>query len=220
MRVISKFSDFYDCGIAYGVDPKLVYERKTQHLEDCDPKRMDRLTAAVPIRISSSYFPSKREDIRECIVTPCWLSFCGKRYFFKRLAAQTTDHKIIYHWIWNQEELYSLHNKYQTRHSWYQRRKNNNTYPVVDDNTQNIAHNSPAVLEILDRQCITVTVDPCLKEIGFSKMMDPYTAFQEISMFLAGPLTPWEDPDLKPEPDGAQKMSNHGMDPVHGFRRN
>jgi hypothetical protein len=120
------------------------------------------------------------------------------------------------------------------RYDKYKRRKNrfdfyrfsdfiidSEKWSPVKDEWANLRYESPIVLEEFSyNNEFSITTNICLKDIGFSKMVDPYQMFQNISMYLSGPLSPYEDPDLNPEPDGATKMEMKGMDPVRGFRRN
>ena len=60
-------------------------------------------------------------------------------------------------------------------------------------------------------------VDPCLKDFHFNKVIDAYTAFQEIDMFLGGVLGDASDP---PSPmTDRDKIVSHGMDLKWSFRK-
>ena len=62
-----------------------------------------------------------------------------------------------------------------------------------------------------------IIVDPCLADFNFQRVVDPYTAFQEISMFVGGVLADTRDP---PSPmTDKEKVVSHGLDPVYGFRK-
>ena len=57
-----------------------------------------------------------------------------------------------------------------------------------------------------------------LKDIGFAKAVDPYTAFQEISMWVGGVL-PDAGPDTVQIVDDVIKIQKHGFDHPTSFRR-
>jgi hypothetical protein len=104
---------------------------------------------------------------------------------------------------WNQRD----EQNFDTYAEWFEANSG------IDDPALNLHLNSPVVVY---EQYSKVIVNPCLKEYGFQKFMDPYTAFQEISMFMSGVLT------NNPEPPNTQtdkaKVTSHGFDPKYGFR--
>lgn len=57
-----------------------------------------------------------------------------------------------------------------------------------------------------------------LKDIGFAKAVDPYTAFQEISMWVGGVL-PDDGPETIQIVDDVIKIQKHGFDHPTSFRR-
>ncbi len=36
MRIVSKFSDYYDLGVSYGVDKNIYFDRKLEKINDVD----------------------------------------------------------------------------------------------------------------------------------------------------------------------------------------
>ena len=59
---------------------------------------------------------------------------------------------------------------------------------------------------------------PSLAQMQFAKAVDPYTAYQEISMWIAGVL-PQLEPDAVQVTDNKVKIHKHGFDPTTSFRR-
>ena len=53
-------------------------------------------------------------------------------------------------------------------------------------------------------------INPCLKELGFQKIVDPYTAFQEIDMYLGNNMADQFDPTLGRTDN--EIRDSHGMD--------
>lgn len=61
-----------------------------------------------------------------------------------------------------------------------------------------------------------VTVDPCLDMLRFSSRIDPFTLFQEVSMFVEG-VMPDRSRDMVDLSDRSRVLKG-GFDPVYGFR--
>jgi len=61
-----------------------------------------------------------------------------------------------------------------------------------------------------------ITKNPCLKDFNFAKEMDPYTAFQELSMFISGVLG-GQTPKMI-EIDDKTRLEKHGFDKKTSFR--
>ena len=82
MRIISKFSDYYDSGLAYGQDDSLVYVRSTSEVtnehnsaEFLEAKKLTDIHGRT-ISVKEEYKPFQREYMPACIY------FCGKMYPF------------------------------------------------------------------------------------------------------------------------------------------
>lgn len=63
----------------------------------------------------------------------------------------------------------------------------------------------------------SITTWPCLKDLGFQKIKDPYTAFQDISMYQFGVLGD-VDKDTVDISD-KDRVAGKGFDTVYGFRK-
>jgi hypothetical protein len=59
-------------------------------------------------------------------------------------------------------------------------------------------------------------LNPRLKDYEFFRIMDPYTAFQELSMYWGGKAHAAKP---IPEMDDATKIEQHGLDPKWSFRK-
>lgn len=60
-----------------------------------------------------------------------------------------------------------------------------------------------------------VAIEPCLKDVSFQKVLDPFTAYQELDMWVGGVLT---KPESIPEPPDKDKVAIHGFN-KWSFRR-
>lgn len=232
MRIRSKFQDYYDCGLAYGVDENILFIRETNehgiNFTNGDNSREVNLHGDRTERRSKDYG----------WVRINFLHFCGKVYPFywiRRSKKIGRDHmtgdSITEEWIeytWDAETANERFGKIDKTSWWY---KHSNTdyekeFVPYEDDTLNRRYNSPIVLEYFENPSlsysthgdITHIVNPCLKDIGFVKVVDPYTAFQEISMYLAMLHHP-EDKDLDPSATDVEKVRQHGMDEKYGFRK-
>ena len=61
-----------------------------------------------------------------------------------------------------------------------------------------------------------VVLNPCLRMIEFYRCLDPYTAFQEISMFISGVMGGQAPPMI--QVSDTVRLEKHGFDRVTSFR--
>lgn len=67
MRIISKFHDYYDIGLSYGVDPEIVYVRKTEKINIDYTSRSEKTELTKQIDIAKKVFSKFREDGFNCV---------------------------------------------------------------------------------------------------------------------------------------------------------
>lgn len=69
-----------------------------------------------------------------------------------------------------------------------------------------------------DRElAFAVIRNPRLQDVEFQAVIDPFTAFQEISMYLSGVIGSKGNPMVQLSDD--EIRDKHGFDPVYGFRK-
>lgn len=217
MRIISKFKDYYDGCQGYGRDPKLVYVRERKEIElnwneHHEIKEQEMLQALKPLSEIWSAMPSfgkYYEHNSGCI------AFCGKVYPFylwndeayfqisKLVSAIEADRGKPWasqHYI--SELLASLKEEpRKARWRWRHRYGNLNlgnwsdfyeeTNLTVPDSLHRF-FKSPVVVR-LDRK---IVVNPNLKDYNFASQVDPYTAYQELSMYVGNNLATQMDPEV------------------------
>ena len=61
-----------------------------------------------------------------------------------------------------------------------------------------------------ENQKKTITKNPILKDLGFSKVLDPFTTFQELSLFIGGVLSQTQYPPI--ELSDQDKIAKKGFD--------
>lgn len=253
MRIISKWQDYYDGGMAYGQDRSITYVRDRTNIVQEDRRPRHEVTQGVVdwsevtrhVRAPGTIGPKllSREEPRyrygwgsRDVAHGC-VFFCGKSYPFyviekvvktpRYIGKMRTDHEertVVFSWdkdfdgLVRQAHVSRDHGPYR---DWLDANMGRDNPEV------NLQHRSPVVLWMpggfllkeggygtLDSALI---VNPKLAEIGFQKVVDPYTAFQEISMFIGGVLGENLDP---PSPmTDKQKVVSHGFDPKYGFRK-
>tara|TARA_B100000745_G_scaffold300550_2_gene255184 strand:+ start:677 stop:1420 length:744 start_codon:yes stop_codon:yes gene_type:complete len=242
MRILSSFQDYYDAGIAYGVDPDLVYERKTREESFVESKTNNREHKLFkerqfyyrnlknglmhqhnrlmkPFKIGYVIYSSSRTD-------QWYLHFCGIRYPFHHIERFKCTPELVGLQSWPNSRAESL-NFWKPGDGtdiltsikdtvWVQIDASKEFEQVPD--IINERYQCPIVLEKSYRTGSDFILNPCLKDIGFQNIMDPYAAFQEISMYLAALQNP-EDKDLDPAATDLEKIKSHGMDPKYGFRK-
>jgi hypothetical protein len=232
MRIISKTPDYYDGVQRHGNDDHVVFvrepiitelgDRTTEHnpkpkwpgedffapFHDDHPELVYRQTNRM--RYPSVY--SKWERASNGRVTKAVLYFCGKAYPF--YVAETAEGPVF-----SYEEAFQP--LVEQRKFWWNPKADKRTYdkwltemwgkeikPDIHFELQ-----APIILYIGK----TLIVNPCLKEFRFQRIIEPYTAFQEIEMFLGGVLGSIEKEG--PEMSDKEKVSSHGMDPKWSFRK-
>jgi hypothetical protein len=200
MRIISKFQDYYDSALGYGIDKTLTYVREMKGLE-------------IDIPIGTGH--RSREY---CIFI---IGFCGKLYpcirTWREPTKQEDPHSILGHipnfhhdedkcleiiedsnnWKWHLDEVLDK----------FKALKNNNKLLELFQE-----YKTPVfiVREQERSSDNNLIINPCLKDHQFFKVIDAYSAFQEISMYVGGVL-PRREPDTV-DVSEACKTNMHGMD--------
>lgn len=227
MKIVSDFQDFYDCMQGMGIDKKIHYERMTDikfnilvpsdHFPDSGIKFLN---------YRSVYISGKWE--RNKSVVKSFLLLAGKSYPFVYLESNET-----YYWTYKDFENYYLekydytieeiNNSKNTNSSMssekqsikdYLRQTKRHFDNVLPKNKIVEAHrllSSPIIL--MNHVCTTderyVTINPCLKDIGFSKVLQPHEVFQDLSMFIGAELNPEKE---TVEISDKDKVVGHGFD--------
>ena len=218
MRIISKFYDYYDKAVAYGIDPALVYVRERKEFD---------------IRYGNKYYQNKLSSLWQSM--PRFtagqygvIGFCGKAYPFYRFISgnitkvyysvasikkdlsnktlesmHTTlnggNYELDYFFNRNLEDLQNfVNNKYYYLGSNQRPESFDVNYgkSISDDLFREF--DSPILLVTnITYNTQNLVVNPILKEYNFVSQFDPVTTFQEISMYLGSNLVKQKDPNPK-----------------------
>jgi len=201
MRIISKFHDYYDSVTSFGQDPSLVYNRETSKVKYIDrDKRFPKMYLEFCFRNRTS-----REwwDYRSA-----YIGFCGKIYpaifnlnneyfftydsFFKHLSENfpkriedfLTGKRNGYFWNKNlvknnEKSTKEFFDNVVSNVEIFQKLKT----PVFSFGYVIPKENGYYKNDVTEYE---LTLNPMLRELGFQSKVDPFTAYQEISMFLGG----------------------------------
>lgn len=208
MRVISKFRDYYDGVMKTGMDREVVYVRENKGIPIKDARGVDFNTKS-----SGTY----------CSVETSFLGYCGMIYRVMIVETEFPNHARTRHVFFDFEEFKQfmlnnkLSNEYDFRESrwWpsrFQRFKEMDTSRMLE-----LFHEFQTPLFLLTNVYryrgpdeTTLTLGPCLKDIEFQRVKDPYTAYQEIFQFVAGVLNHPENKMVKIS--DKDKIHKHGFD--------
>ncbi len=238
MRIKSSFKDFYDSARYGAGDPKRIYVRKTEELEIT--KEMEQLRAKVPrlreirsglhgdynyglILFCGQAYPYWYVRDTYCFSIPAIIKALRTKPEFhwdisnqkedyaedlilaKELETSKTPKKKLF-FIWGgetltKESLKAFTQKYQSE-----------TKRILIENDTPILHLRPRYWD----KGNLVKKNPRLYLLGFQKVLDPYTAYQEIEMFISNDLVKQMDPNIN-IPDKL-KAESHGFNDL-SFRR-
>ena len=197
MLIISKQHDYYDSvGKMTGIDKTIVFQReeKDYYSHDKEIERFLKTVKEFPrgYRYGRTIPPRSPEHIPTGYAAGA-LGFCGKTYPMLsvqwRDSSQTVEHynedaaatlDIVAKAVDNSTFLHPR--GLERKQSWL------NFRFTIDD----FRHYASPIL-LLETEYVQdcgprLTVNPVLKNYGFQRIMDPFTAFQEIQMFISGVL--------------------------------
>lgn len=216
MRIISSFFDYYDKGLAFGIDPNLVYVRETKVLK-AGYREPGANNSLVGMLIGLSY-GEKTYRLSKAVI-----GFCGKAYPLFRVSFGEKKAKNYYSFNSIQNDLdngvfvenypynsYELHNVMQKivdrQHAKYGRLELG-----PRDITDKVfrEHKAPILLADYEGYNPRLTINPRLNEYNFITQVDPIAAFQELAMFVGNNLVDQKDPN--------PKLSDDIKRDIHGF---
>ena len=209
MRIISKFKDYYDSALGYGIDPTLVYLRKEENINNLPMKY--RLNSGRNFRSNYDIFV---------------IGFCGNLYSCVRTWKK--EGEIVYdQWgEWDKTNSVPIFHydldecieiiEDNERQDWIAKEKVEDFKELIKrTDFINFFQEYKVPTFILGQgeynlSGPTFIINPRLKDFQFFKVIDAYTAFQEISMYLGGVL-PRKEPDTV-DVSEACKVHSKGLD--------
>jgi len=194
MRIISKFHDYYDSVQGYGTDD-ILYIRKTEYIKDVKLYEhfKDILKCVVVINASREY---NSYDIN--VPEIGLIVFCAKIYPY--MICHINENKK--HVVYSTDEFYKLidpKDKKALKHFEDKNYWRDNTRRWLDEFFSYSGKDYKECMELhfkyktpiirVSNQLTnkhTTKKDPALKNLKFFKVLDTYTCFQELSMFVGG----------------------------------
>lgn len=230
MRIISKESDYYDIGLQYGIDPHIVWNRTEREVviskkskeEPIEYQALRDFIDCFGVDVGRVSIPDiPIFDIREMFAYPDTyiFAFCGKVY---TILCVDKNHKTRYLVSKDEAVAYYKNEGYgYTNNIWESRALNRieewfDKIDAINRDKQDvierlhIACNSPIIFTRGRRSRFEqFVVDANLKDMGFIKIKDPFTAFNELSQYVCNYL-------CNREPEMAQ-ISDKDMSVKKGF---
>ena len=212
MRLHTDFHDYYDNAVGYGVDENVHYNRFTKEVE---------------IQIKSQFdFPRHRNA--------GLLGFCGKIY--PLIELKKYNRKYDYEYASEEYKIverycaYSFE-EYKTKESEWEDYSDDFGYYdhsrevklkqfFTDWNYQRddifLKYKVPVWTIKLDGRQNNAILNPKLKDYGFDRIKDSFTAFQEISMYLSNILIEQKEVAVI---EDKYRIEQHGFDLKTSFRK-
>ena len=246
MRIIGKLHDYYDGLMAYGQDNSLVFHRETGG--SCDEKseivkdayRLVDLDVFRRLRWNGprSSFVSATLTTKGCVrhhVRSVFVGFCGKLYhgLYVKEEYNIVNRVPLDTYVYTVDQAMRLEAQYN-----YPPRNNFDSGPSVVQYLPFMIHKCAEEVGKVDTTEFSVKYKvpyfaitthnghiedvitiPELKKLEFQKVKDPYTAYQEISMFLGG-VIPRQQPEMV-EISDKDRISQHGFNKLsfrHPFK--
>jgi hypothetical protein len=237
MKIISKFHDYYDSAAAYGVSEqfwKRSEEKSLLKLPDIEEvlRNADRSwggNANILLFCGQRY---ALMDMRPSLYAPDNFLITQQEDFktYRELREKAIQEKSLINWpkVDLQPRYISPSNFSRLGFDAYQRQVNK-----IDAEALHRQFDSPIILLTLSggwpesqlryqdsagvlRHQVTVSRNVSLKDLGFQKVKDAFTAYQEIDSYLSGVLGVQVNPTV--EISDTHRLEGHGFDKVTSFR--
>lgn len=202
MKIISKFHDYYDSVLAHGRDESLVYVRHEKEIkEDEIIDKLRDVLREVPDR--DRRYIEEQQDLIPFMIFFCGRTYLGYKFLNKKGTSGTPGipPKEIEKFAYSAEEIEKIFTTYKIK--WDSPSRYTGFYGKDELTMDNLVkafkeHNSttdlnlkfksPVMIVYRENANIKLVINPRLKDYEFAKVMNPYDAFQEISMYLGGVL--------------------------------
>lgn len=214
MKIVGPIKDYYDVSMQHGIDTDLIFVRTPSTINVIKSKPQftvheqlfsklllinTQRWSSVPILPT---FFEKNNSV--CSSRQFVVGFCGKAYYGMELTVNSNQQSITYY-IYDYEhfeQIIELHPEIKKENNnWpkWMMRSWEDTQPLIKQYFKN-SGDKDYVADYLNEQKIAYFIiwpmdkntgyiceiehHPLLKRINFSKIVDPFTAYQEISMFI------------------------------------
>lgn len=230
MYIISKFKDYYDSALGVtGVDKSIVYDRKIVELENKEIP----IEAYKPLRYENAWgYDSKyilhlnKNENKYKDVEYFLIGFCGKYYLgfkFYYLVDNDPLQRYEVDIKYDLDEVRKhLNLDNSKKYSWKRHGDQFESLVTAVQNYDNdvifrkyktpcfVYHYATKISKSNRSDKQLLTINPILKDFEFAKAVDPFTAFQEIQMYISGVLGINEKPVIIVS--DKDRIAAHGFD--------
>ena len=236
MRIISKSHDYYDSAMAWGQDKDVVYVRNEQELKD----KADKAKWADLIPGFRCFeMRNKKADVvlMPFCIGFCGKIYRGMRVKLRPILTNLYDECMAEedHSFYTLENLEAYLARYKhviddtdsKRHRWHRTGRDPTYYmskrkgvdyflnqQMTNEVEQLMIESRVAVVSALEfsryRDDMELTLDPQLKKFEFFKVVDPFTAYQELDMYIGGVLP--RPGVMTAEIEDKYRIPQHGFD--------
>jgi hypothetical protein len=235
MRIISKFHDYYDSAMSYGQDQTVVFTRTTEQV-DLTEDEFNRFPAAdlyhhirgnknYKLKMTAVFFCFSGKTYRS-IQVRIWDRRDGDTEYSPVIIGDALETRYFY----DVESLREFLAKYKfeinlTQYSWQNKQE-----PVIteflskqgtDENEKWLIERKFAIISVVRSGTWNPSrfapvykhqaeLNPVLKDVEFYKVLDSFTAYQELDMFISGTLP--QSTAMPIEIADKDKIPQHGFD--------
>ena len=206
MRIISKFNDYYDGAMGYGIDKTVIYNRSSAEFPAGSAewakieKYLDSFKGGMHTGLLSLHSWLNSVDNLE-VRNRFVLFFCGKPHVGICLSSNYNKRG---NWEVKERYCYSLEHaeRFISEHEKRIRLEGKEIKallkkidrfferygaPKVSDfNDLHFSLDCPIIKVDSNIRKASLVTNPCLKDMEFYCVTDPFTAFQELSMYISG----------------------------------
>lgn len=221
MLIISDFHDYYDSAIGFGgIDKSVVYNRKQIIASESSDVVLKYLNVG-----SSKHFniiPIKIRDNKNVEFYKIYIiGFCGKLYMCIEIGYLDNKTEFIY----DQDriktlfcdDLFLMKNKTTTSliDELFKRIANYNDLTIfrkykASSFSISLCYYNSRKYSFQNRNKSELIINPLLQKMKFQTIFEPFTAFQEIEMFLGGVIGSNENNII--EIEDKYRIESHGFD--------
>lgn len=224
MKIFSKFHDYYDVAMRYGVDEDTSYVRNTIELQS-NSELYKRILNHVKSKIDIGCLTYSKFSYF-CIL------FCGSMYFAtKKYSLVSQNERCFYdydsmasYYKHDEDVIHFLETGNSNRRykHWFRTETLKdvfNKFPLLKDpETIDIQQSTSPIITVnySNIRNIEIHIDPMLKPLEFYRVVDPFTAYQELFMFVSGVMG-GTSPKMIQIQDKV-RFEKHGFDSKISFR--
>ena len=234
VRIISPHRDYYDSIMSQGHDDTVIYQRKPEILLDIQRESIFKtnlsnplLDKFYPLSSGSHWSPRSgkqwKAEFENVTVLLAGKAYGGVRVHLSSITGLPSQKSDSFYDRVSLEAHLISHGiatggfEYKRIH-WYRNEQSANrsvseqlnfkAFPMLD---LAIEFNAPVLVCLeASNQHVVVLKNTNLKEMQFYKVMDPFTTFQEIDMFISGIMAPENRPMVQIA--DKYKIQEHGFD--------